>query len=262
MHERFKNFSVGMDVRLATLGGKAQIEALKDWEKTDNQLPSILHSYFYLDNFLKMKDEFRYRDWVMDSGAFSAFNSGKKIELARYIDVCHNLMSEDKTLVEIYSLDVIGDHKQSLKNCDELWRNGIPAIPCYHVGEPWDVLTSIAKDYPKIAIGGSVGLSANARMAWCRQVFARVYPCRVHGFGIGGGNQILSLPWHSVDATSWCLQPQAFGQWKMFGGSFPARGKLNIRSQVEWYLRLERIASARWAKQLDVISKTKNTRSS
>ena len=82
----------------------------------DDMKPALLVSFVYLQPFLEKQSKYQYRDWVLDSGAFSAHNSGKEIKLQDYIDCCKRLMDSDQTLTEVYSLDVIGDWKASLKN--------------------------------------------------------------------------------------------------------------------------------------------------
>jgi hypothetical protein len=212
--------------------------------------PALLVSYFYLDAFLKAKARYDFRDWVMDSGAFSAHNSGAAIDLDAYIAKCQELKAGDPQLSEVFSLDVIGDWRASLKNTEAMWKAGVRAIPCFHVGEPEDVLVSLARDYPKIALGGAVGF--RGKREWARQCLARVWPKRVHGFGFGSEGDILAVPFHSVDATNWELGPCRFGQWKAYGGNkVSVRGsKQNLRVEVEWYLALERRAQKRWAKQM------------
>ena len=217
-----------------------------------DSLPALLVSYFYLDQFQKNRHRYHYRDWVMDSGAFSAHNSGAEIKLQDYIDCCKRLMEEDPTLVEIYALDVIGDWKASLKNTEEMWRQGVPAIPCFHADEPWSALIGMAKDYPKIALGGVALAKSGKKMAWAKQCFARVWPKKIHGFAFCSETAILGLPFHSTDATSWEIGPCRYGQWRSFGGQrVSVRGsKQNLRVEVEWYLELERKARARWKKEM------------
>src|SRR6185437_11816734 len=159
--------------------------------------PALLVSYVYLAPFLKNRHRYRYRDWVMDSGAFSAHNSGTGVRLADYTDCCLRLLAEDPTLTEVFALDVIGDWKASLKNCEAMWAAGVPAVPCYHVGEPESVLLGLARDYPKIALGGCVGYRDKDLFA--ANCFARVWPKAVHGFGFGSEKSLMALPWHSVD---------------------------------------------------------------
>lgn len=217
----------------------------------DASRPALLVSYVYLEPFLENRHRYAYRDWVLDSGAFSAHNSGVEIKLEDYISCCKDLMASDPTLTEVFALDVIGDWKASLRNAEVMWKEGVPAIPCFHYGEPWDLLNGIAKDYPKIAVGGCVGKRDKNKFAG--QCFARVWPKRVHGFGFGSEESIMMFPWHSVDATNWELAPCKFGTWKAFGGQrVSVRGsQQNLRAEVEWYLDLERRARVKWKKEME-----------
>ena len=214
--------------------------------------PALLVSYVYLAPFLKNRSRYAYRDWVLDSGAFSAHNSGTEIKLEDYINCCKELQASDPTLTEVFALDVIGNWKASLKNCEAMWRQGVEAIPCYHVGEPEAELRAMAKDYPKIALGGCVGFKQKRKFA--EQAFARVWPKAIHGFGFGSETDVMALPWHSVDATNWEIGPCKFGRWNAFGKMSVRGSKQNLRAEVEWYLDLERRARQKWAaamKQLD-----------
>ena len=104
-------------IRLAQ--GKRRVEQLPK-----RLAPALLVSYYYLEPFLKNQSGYVYRDWVLDSGAYSAFNSGATIDLEKYIEKCLELMESDPTLTEIFALDVIGDHKASLKNTERMWDAG------------------------------------------------------------------------------------------------------------------------------------------
>lgn len=217
----------------------------------DSARPSVLVSYVFLNSFLQHRHGYRYRDWVLDSGAFSAHQSGVTIDLSAFIDTCRKLLATDPTLTEVFALDVIGDWRASLKNCEEMWKWGIEAIPCYHYGEPEHVLTSLARDYPKIAIGGCATMRIQQKQKFASQCFARVWPKKIHGFGFGSEQSILSLPFHSVDATNWEIRPCRYGYWKAFGASLSIRGsKQNLRSEVEWYLALEVKARQRWRNEM------------
>jgi hypothetical protein len=212
--------------------------------------PALLVSYWYLPAFLKAKGDYHFRDWVMDSGAYSAKNSGVEIDLTEYMETCRRLKGEDEKLTEIFALDVIGDWKQSERNTRKMWDAGIEAIPAFHPGEPISVLKGLAKDYPKIAVGGMVGSSSKFKHRFLSEVFANVWPARVHGFGLGCEDMVMSYPFDSVDATSWELRPVAFGQWKQFGNMSVRGGDQNLRGEVEWYLELERKVRFRWRKEM------------
>lgn len=213
--------------------------------------PSLLVSYVYLKPFLKKRSEFACRDWALDSGAFSARSRGIRIELEEYIDIAKILMETDADLVEIFSLDVIGDHRATLRNTEKMWEAGVPAVPAFHIGEPEDYLIHIAKHYPKIALGGMADLRGSTKFDWAAQCFARVWPKAIHGFGAGTEKLILGLPWHSTDILTWSLGALAFGTWKRFGDLRIRGSKQNLRTEVEWYLELEEKARQRWKREME-----------
>jgi hypothetical protein len=134
-----------------------------------------------------------------------------------------------------------------------MWRQGIEAIPCYHAGEPESVLTGLARDYPKIALGGVALKNHKPKLAWASQCFARVWPKKVHGFAYCTEGFVMALPWHSVDATTWELGPCAFGSWRSFGRMSVRGGNQNLRAEVEWYLALERRARRRWEREMALL---------
>jgi hypothetical protein len=230
--------------------------ALKAFEapyEGDRQ-PALLVSYAFKKSIdLVSSGALPCRDWVMDSGAFTAFTLGKAVNLTDYIEACRRLRDSPKPPVEIFALDVIGDWRASLRNTEAMWAAGIEAVPCYHANEPEDVLIGMARDYPKLALGGVALKKATLKTAWARRCFDRIWPKRVHGFAYGGRDDIMSLPWDSVDATTWHINAAGFGQWRYLGsiggkqwGKASWRGKQNLRAEVAWYLALERQAQARW----------------
>lgn len=217
------------------------------------ELPSLLISFVYLDSFLVKRSEYQITEWVLDSGAFSAHNSGVEIRLEEYIETCKHLMEKDDQLAEIFSLDVIGDWKASQKNTEAMWDAGVPAIPCYHIGEPDHVLIDMAKRYPKIALGGVAMLRGKKKLNWASQCFARVYPKKIHGFGFASRSALMGLPFHSTDATSWELAPAKYGAWRSFGGARLGIHGSNhpLRVEIDHYLKLQRDARSRWKTEMD-----------
>ena len=212
--------------------------------------PALLVSYVYVEPFLKKQASYCYRDWVLDSGAFSAHMSGTEIKLQDYIDFCKKILERDPTLTEVFALDVIGDAKASQKNVEEMWRQGVPAIPCFHANEPESFIYEMAKDYPKIALGGVAMQKGEAKNNWAEQCFARIWPKKVHGFGFGSQDGIMAVPWHSVDSTNWEIGPCAFGRWQKFGPLSVRGSNQDLRCEVKFYLDLEAKARVRWKKEM------------
>ena len=179
----------GPTLRLAYSKHTAALFSLRNIDK--NHTPAMLVNYPYSKKFNQIKSSIKYRDWVLDSGAFSVWNCGEEIDINKYMDDCKHLMATDPTLVEIFALDVIGDWRGSLKNAETMWNANIPVIPCYHYGEPEECLLELAKTYPKIAIGGTVGLDSKRKREFFKACFSRIWPKKVHGFGIARNDLLL-----------------------------------------------------------------------
>lgn len=240
------------DVRLAWGG---PLGALRHGlAEGDEGAPALLVSWWYWDKFAAERPHYHFRDYSLDSGAYSAHMSGAKIDLTRYIEACKELLANDPQCTEVFALDVLSDWRASMRNTERMWSEGVPAIPVYHVGEPEHVLKSLARDYPKVSLGGAVGLKGMTKIAWAEQCFARVWPKPLHGLGFGSERAIMHLPFHSVDATNWEVGPARFGNWKSMPGGSIRGGKQPLRMEVEWYLRLERRAQARWRREMATLN--------
>lgn len=227
--------------------------ALSGWRALGYEPPCVLVSYVYYNSgFSERRKDYEFRDWSLDSGAFTAFHAKKVIDLQQYIEFCKERLANDPELEEVFSLDVIGDYKASIRNTEEMWRQGVPAIPVFHVGEPWSVLNDMAKTYPKISFS-SGGLMSKQKATWIQQVFARAWPARIHGLAISDETSVLSAPFHSVDASTWILRAQGFGSWHLYG-NIPLRGTNNLASQVEYYLKLQDRARVKWKKEMAVLA--------
>lgn len=219
--------------------------------------PSILVSYPYLRFFLKHRSRVRLRTWCLDSGAYSAWNSGKPTNLDAYIGIARDLLAIDPQLADVIALDVIGDWRAGVRNVERMWAAGVPAIPVYHISEPEDLLVGLARDYPKIAVGGTARLKGTpAKVRFAEQVFARVWPKPIHGLAVGGRDVLLAVPWHSVDASNWEASPARFGRWKAYGGATIGLrgGAQDLRAEVAWYRELERLARFTWRREMQLLS--------
>src|SRR4029450_7558395 len=82
---------------------------------------------------------------------------------------------------------------------------------------PAAALTEPATTYPKVALGAPIGLKKAYKLHWAEQCFARIWPKRIHGFGFGGRDYVMTLPFHSIDATNWETGPCRFGNWERYG---------------------------------------------
>jgi|DEB0MinimDraft_6_1074348.scaffolds.fasta_scaffold37685_2 hypothetical protein len=220
--------------------------------------PALLTSFVYLKSFLKKRRELCMRSWALDSGAFTAHNSGKAISLAAYIDTCRTLHDTDDLLEDVFALDVIGDAKASLRNAEAMHAAGVNAIPTFHFGGNIADLRAMAKDYDKIALGGMAAklagnhgqrVSKSAKHRFISECFAAIWPKRVHLFGCTDESLLFAFPAESADSTSWHLQPSRYGLWKSLGRLQGVRGasvRSGIRGQIVYCMNVERQVQAKW----------------
>lgn len=223
--------------------------------------PALLVSYVYLKGFIGCQSKYAYRDWMLDSGAFSAYNSGKVIDLQQYIKDCKDLLSKDTTLVEVIALDVIGSGPGSATNANIMREAGLDVIPVFHIGDDWSILKNYCQGYNKVGLSCRFGESVKDSYKFYEQCFARGWPKKFHSFGWVAEKMLLTFPFHSSDSADWEIKPCQFGTWRAFGkpGStayLNVRGsKQNLRAEVEWYLELERRLQHKWKKQMDELEK-------
>ena len=240
-------------IRLA-VNGKFRQEVIT-LENCKDCPPPILVSFFYLRHVDSIFSKIHYRDWVMDSGAFSAATTRKVIEINEYIDCCLARKEEDPKLKEVFSLDVIGNHKASLENWQKMKEAGLEAIPTFHYGTDINAIRDMP-DVDKIALGGMVGQSRNEKIKFAEQCFARTWPKKIHGFGVTSEAILSKVPFHSVDASSWSYSPGRFGRWRSMPGFVSERStSKNLKTEVQWYLELEKKMKNRWGRELASLDK-------
>lgn len=219
--------------------------------------PALLISYAYWKSFVQARDKYSFRDYALDSGAYTVEHSGGTVDLTEYTEFAAERLATDPQCVEVFALDVISDWRASVKNVEAMWKAGVPAIPVYHRGEPEDVLLSYARDYPKIALGGFSRLRGDKKLLWAKACFARVWPARIHGLAVMGEEMLTALPFHSVDASNWEMGPACFGSYRSMGKPHraPRGGNISLRAEVEWYLKLERRLQQQWAREMAMLGR-------
>ena len=156
----------------------------------------------------------------LDSGAFTAFTLGKKIDIQAYcnyvkqnIDIIRN---EDGILM-VSVLDDIADPLGTWRNVKTMEALGVKPLPCFHQGEDEKYLEYYIQNYEYITIGGLVGTSAKALTTWLDRLWGKYFvdgsgrpKLKVHGFGITSTMLVDRYPWHSLDSSSW-VQGASFG---------------------------------------------------
>lgn len=184
-------------------------------EEVDNS--TFMPPYCLLTSFHYFKDKIALVkecvkskfDVFVDSGAFSAANSGKAIDINEY---CRFII---ETGVTTYAaLDVIGSHAKTMENVKFMEREyGLTPIPTFHIGGDPKNLEEIYNEYAYIALGGLVFASGVVR--YCDEIWGIILrnkpKLRVHGFGVTNFDLVERYPWYSVDSSSF-KSGQMFGR--------------------------------------------------
>lgn len=179
-----------------------------------NYCQYYLESYHYLGQQSKI-DSIRRDNRVifLDSGAFSAFTQGVDVDIEAYARFC----KDNADIVQYASvLDAIGDEIGTWQNQHKLEQLGVNVLPCYHYGEPIEVLRYYRDNYEYMTIGGMVPISTPQLFLWLDRVWEELIDgngepvIKVHGFGLTSPALMEKYPWYSVDSSSW-LQIASFG---------------------------------------------------
>lgn len=166
----------------------------------------ISYAFWHKADVRALLERFLPRDMLSifaDSGAFSAFSLGLRIEIEDYASWLHQYAD----LFDVYAtLDVINDPKQTARNQERLEQMGLRPLPAFHVGSPWPVLDDLAARYDYIALGGMVPFSIRQQLlaSFVSKAFQIIdNRSRVHGFGVGYSLIAGRFPWHSLDSSTW-----------------------------------------------------------
>ena len=124
---------------------------------------NILIAYPYFGErifeFLKTQDPQKFR-LIIDSGAFSAYNSGHDINIDDYIEFLKRIPKEWE--IKVVQLDVIGDAQKTLRNLQYMHQKGIKNLmPVFTKGEDFKNLDRLYEYGERIMFGGITFGSGN-----------------------------------------------------------------------------------------------------
>lgn len=191
-----------MKIYHVTTKRTSEIAAIKE-----AQPPRLLLSYFYfkrtrLEDFVK---RLGYMPEIMlDSGAWTAFNSGENIRLEDY----QKYIQDNRSFISSYlSLDVLFDSDRSFSNWQEMKRNGFDPIPVFHYKEDENYLKKYIDHSKIIGLGGTVPESSKTKVAeWVRLLCWQYPEIDFHLLGSSSRKILDSCDLSSVDSSTWIMQ--------------------------------------------------------
>lgn len=159
---------------------------------------------------------------ILDSGAFTVWTQGAKVDLDRYIQFC--LKYPDTSYY--VALDVIPGRKGAPVTasdvraaCEESWHNYqkmtayLPkekVLPVYHFKDPIEYLERyLDAGVGYVGIGGLVFAETPVRLRFLRSLRGHLFDgsgrprIMTHGFGLTSYDVMTFWEWYSVDSTSW-----------------------------------------------------------
>jgi len=204
---------------------------------------------------------------IIDSGAFSAWSAGEVIRPEAYAEWALRFQRRWRGrlgALEFMSLDVIGDQAASWRNHQALRLAGLDPIPIVTHGVELHHLDRAMDEHPRVALGGLVPLTRDARAlrGWLDACFARVLRrykttgkiARLHLLGVTQPWVMRRYPAFSVDSSSWEVLIRYGGAGGMLGAHekvphntvAPAINVYALRQQLRLYQGLAREASEIW----------------
>lgn len=143
---------------------------------------------------------------LIDSGAFSAWNSGREIILEEYCDVCYEYKSKGW---QYFQLDVIGNQKKTFDNYEYMISKGLNPIPVFTRGANLKDLRHI-RDAKLIGLGSGVKTKGqHAYVKWFLTQEKDVDNRQIHLLGYNNLKTVFTNRVNSVDSTSWDYNARA-----------------------------------------------------
>ncbi len=151
-----------------------------------------------LKEFCTSSDGSATAEILLDSGAFSAYTQGLKLNIDEYAKFV------DMHKPDLYiNLDVIGDDVATMKNQEYLEKIGLHPMPVYHARDPEWMIDEYVKKYKLIGLGGRSTKTNKEFVHFLRSIIARYPNNDFHCLGCNDRNFLLFNNYYSADATTW-----------------------------------------------------------
>lgn len=148
------------------------------------------------------KDDIRL---LLDSGAFTAWKTGKPIALDDYCKFLEALPIEP---FRYFMLDVVGDPDATLKNYETMLKRGFKPVPIFTRGAEVSMLNRYYKTSDCVGIGGLVGTRGSP--GFVNGIMEHVRERKVHLLGFNRIEYLKIYKPYSCDSTNF-LRAQKYG---------------------------------------------------
>lgn len=201
-------------------GCKYVLETFYDMKKWNEKTLSYFLSMGKIEN----------GSFLLDSGAFTFMNSGKKVHWKTYVDEYIEFINKYDIKqffeLDLYTLPDVGIEKTIKMRRYIEHHTGKKSIPVFHACMGLKMYRELCQEYDYIGIGAS-GLTDECKWtknkALLKQMvrIANSYGTKVHGLGYTRRENInrTEIPFHSVDSISWRLNTGMGYEYKTIHGT-------------------------------------------
>jgi hypothetical protein len=161
---------------------------------------NILTAYPYMKKPIieVLKDNQEDIKFILDSGAFTAWKSGKPISLDEYCLFIEKLSFKPW---RYFTLDEIGNPEKSFENYNKMLERGFNPIPIFTRGEDIKMIDEYYKTSDMIGIGGLVGTKGNK--GFVKGVMDIIGNRKCHWLGFNAKEFIHHYKPYTCDSSSW-----------------------------------------------------------
>lgn len=167
----------------------------------------VLESYYYA-SLKTLKYLPFYKDFLLDSGAFTFFSSGKVVDWEKYVEEYAKFIV-DNNIKKFFELDIdvlVGyPYVKSLRKKLE-YLTGQKCIPVWHKSRGLDDFIELCNEYSYVAVGGIVSkeITQDEYELFSYLINeAHKRGVKVHGLGFTNLEGMKKYHFDSVDSTSW-----------------------------------------------------------
>lgn len=137
----------------------------------------------------------------IDSGAFTAYSTGKPIQLQEYAEYLQHFQGAWNHAV---TLDKIGDPVATRRQTQKLHAMGLPVMPVFTAGESLAEFDAMVRDVGYVCVGGGVGMTkaATVKRIGVLQHRAEALGGGIHALGVGAIPFLRQARPYSADASN------------------------------------------------------------
>ena len=203
----------------------------------------VLESFFYANQKTEQYIPY-FKDFLLDSGAFTFFSSGKKdINWDEYVERYAKFIVKNN-INHFFELDIdkLVGYEKVLDLREKLeTMTGRKCIPVWHKGRGKDEFLKMCDEYKYVAVGGIVSKEITKEQydlfKWLITE-AHKRGCKIHGLGFTNLEGVTKYNFDTVDSTSWTTGNRFGAIYKFNGRTMEKFGKKKGQRIGDYYKAL------------------------